>query len=215
MAEPNELEAWREVHGKLLMACELAQEAVDEERRALRYWMEELAANLTEDGQRTANSVWTPPMLPKSAPKKKIVQLLKKRKRKPKPVASKKKRKQKVEPATQDDKEAGPTLASPPRKLRLKTKKKKKMAEKKAGTPSPRTKNKKTSDKSSISSSHQPELPSEQLGDPSTPPSEPYRVAQPSAPLPVQSLQVVGGTIPPQPLTFIGRNPLDMMVSFV
>lgn len=59
MADPSELEAWREVHSKLLIACDLAQEAVDFQRAEQRYWMQEIVANLNEDGQVVPSSVWT------------------------------------------------------------------------------------------------------------------------------------------------------------
>ena len=125
MAEPNELEAWREVHSKLLIACELAQEAVDAERMQYRYWMEEIVANVTEEGQYTSTSGWTRPSAPKKTiSKKKLALLYKKRPRGKKSESStasknkKKKRKVSSTSVTRAEEE-------PPRKLRINMKKQK------------------------------------------------------------------------------------------
>ena len=64
MAEPNKLEAWREVHSTLLKACEMAQDSVDHLKMEERYWLEELSSNLTVDGTLSGTSVWNQPRKP-------------------------------------------------------------------------------------------------------------------------------------------------------
>lgn len=64
MAEPNTLEAWREVHSTLLKACEMAQDSVDHLKMEERYWLEELSSNLTVDGTLSGTSVWNQPRKP-------------------------------------------------------------------------------------------------------------------------------------------------------
>ena len=85
----NELDAWRQVHEQLTNAVIIAKEAVAAKKLQRRFWLEEICANLTEEGKLTASSVWTRPV-----PVKKTVV---KRALKPKePVV--KKRKPKAEP---------------------------------------------------------------------------------------------------------------------
>ena len=57
----SELEAWREVHQKLTEAVLVGKEAVTAAKAQRRYWLEEIAANLTTDGKLTATSVWKKP----------------------------------------------------------------------------------------------------------------------------------------------------------
>jgi hypothetical protein len=85
----NELDSWRQVHEQLTNAVIIAKEAVAAKKLQRRFWLEEICANLTEEGKLTSNSVWKRPI-----PVKKIVV---KRTPKPKePVV--KKRKPKAEP---------------------------------------------------------------------------------------------------------------------
>eukprot|EP00977_Amphora_coffeiformis_P018962 scaffold6808_cov144-Amphora_coffeaeformis.AAC.6 len=137
MAAPNELEAWREVHSKLLIACELAQESVDAERMQHRYWMEELAVNLTDEGQLTANSVWAKACAPKKTLSKKKMNLLYRRRKgrhneslskgkgKRKAAALQRERAAAARSGGGDDASlhAESSAAGPPRKLRIKMKK--------------------------------------------------------------------------------------------
>ena len=150
MAEPNELEAWREVHTKLLIACELAQEAVDAERMQQRYWMEELAANLTlpeggnaDELQLASTSVWARPVAPKKTiSKKKMTQLYKKRKGKPESKGKRKAsalREKKPKRRDNGDGEEDSSMGAggPPRKLRIKMKNKKPAASPATPPPAP------------------------------------------------------------------------------
>lgn len=58
----DDLEAWREVHATLLQAVRKAQEAVDMQKAQRRYWLEEIAWNLSEDGCPTGASAWLRPV---------------------------------------------------------------------------------------------------------------------------------------------------------
>ena len=69
--EPRELAAWRQVHALLLRAVEAAETAVAQKKAERRYWMEELAFNLSETGGKLeAQSSWKRPVaikFPKTA----------------------------------------------------------------------------------------------------------------------------------------------------
>lgn len=58
------LEAWREVHSKLIIAVAITQDAIDAEKCKRKFLMEHICANLTADGQLTRDSKWS-----KSIPK--------------------------------------------------------------------------------------------------------------------------------------------------
>lgn len=60
-ADSDEMEAWREVHSNLMQAVRIAHEAVSIEKAQRRYWLEEIAWNLSEDGNLTNASVWRQP----------------------------------------------------------------------------------------------------------------------------------------------------------
>lgn len=68
----NDIDTWKQLHKKLLEAVLVAREAVAAQKAQKRFWLEELAANLTEDGKLTATSVWKRPsrkILTKKKPK--------------------------------------------------------------------------------------------------------------------------------------------------
>jgi hypothetical protein len=81
MTEPNGIEAWREVHSKLLVACELAQEAVDVQLSQQRYWLEEIVGNVTEHGTLEITSHWAHPSAYRRTISKRKRNSLKKRRR--------------------------------------------------------------------------------------------------------------------------------------
>jgi hypothetical protein len=56
------LAAWREVHSTLLLAVRKAQDAISIQKAQRRYWLEEIAWNLGEDGSLTAFSSWNRPV---------------------------------------------------------------------------------------------------------------------------------------------------------
>lgn len=55
-------EEWREVHAKLIQAVRKSQEAVAIQKAQRRYWLEEIAWNLSEDGSLTSASAWKRPV---------------------------------------------------------------------------------------------------------------------------------------------------------
>lgn len=59
------LEAWRQVHSHLIRAVTVAREAVAAKKAQRRFWMEEICANLTEEGSLTNSSVWKRPVSPR------------------------------------------------------------------------------------------------------------------------------------------------------
>jgi len=61
-AEEVDLETMREVHATLLEAVRKAQEAVAIQSAQRRYWLEEFASNLTDDGKLIAHSLWKRPV---------------------------------------------------------------------------------------------------------------------------------------------------------
>jgi len=61
----NELEAWKEVHDSLTAAVQISLEAVAALKAQHRYWLEEICANLTDEGKLQASSVWLRPVPPK------------------------------------------------------------------------------------------------------------------------------------------------------
>jgi hypothetical protein len=62
-----DLQAWREVHKRLTEAVIVAKEAVAAAKSQRRYWLEEIAANLTPEGKLTATSPWKKTIKPKSS----------------------------------------------------------------------------------------------------------------------------------------------------
>ena len=94
----NELDAWRQVHSHLTKAVAVAREAVAARKIQRRFWLEEICANLTEEGKLTQSSVWKKPVQPrktaakKSAKQKETTPKRRKKKADPKPKKPKKKR---------------------------------------------------------------------------------------------------------------------------
>jgi hypothetical protein len=66
-SEINALQAWKEIHSSLLRAVQEAQEAVRIQKIQKRYWLEELAFNLTDSGKLVFHSVWKKPVVMKTA----------------------------------------------------------------------------------------------------------------------------------------------------
>jgi hypothetical protein len=58
----EDVAAWREVHSTLLLAVQKAQDAIAIQKAQRRYWLEEIAWNLGEDGSLTAFSSWNRPV---------------------------------------------------------------------------------------------------------------------------------------------------------
>lgn len=114
----NELDAWRQVHSHLTKAVAVAREAVAARKIQRRFWLEEICANLTEEGKLTQSSVWKKPVQPrktaakKSAKQKETTPKRRKKKADPKPKKPKKKKKEE-----EGDEEA------PKKKIRLQLKK--------------------------------------------------------------------------------------------
>eukprot|EP00980_Cylindrotheca_fusiformis_P027819 scaffold22560_cov135-Cylindrotheca_fusiformis.AAC.30 len=115
------LDAWKQVHERLTSAVLISQEAVAAKKLQRRYWMEEICANLTEDGKLTPSSVWkrAAPPSKKSAAKKMVSKKRKKAEPKQKKVAAKRKKVEK--PPEQKTKETSP--AEPKKKLTIRLKK--------------------------------------------------------------------------------------------
>jgi hypothetical protein len=119
----NELGAWRQVHEHLTKAVAIAREAVASKKLQRRFWLEEVCANLTEEGKLTQTSVWKRPVPPKKTaakkPPKQKEPTAKKRKKKaePKPKRIKKKKTEAAEDDVEDDEEPKA------KKIRLKLKK--------------------------------------------------------------------------------------------
>ncbi|KAI2496868.1 hypothetical protein MHU86_17615 [Fragilaria crotonensis] len=67
----SEIKAWREVHARLTEAVIVAKEAVAAAKAQRRYWLEEIAANLTPEGKLTAASIWKKPSKVKAVVKRK------------------------------------------------------------------------------------------------------------------------------------------------
>jgi hypothetical protein len=59
----SELESWRQVHGSLIEAVKVAEEAVAAQKAQRRYWLEEICANLDEEGMHQPTSVWKRPQV--------------------------------------------------------------------------------------------------------------------------------------------------------
>jgi hypothetical protein len=109
----SELGSWRQVHAQLVEAVSIAREAVAAKKLQRRFWLEDICANLTEDGKLTATSVWKRPVPPKKTVKKK------KKKVKPEPKP-KKKAPAKKKKDTEDADDDGPKK----KKIRLTLKRK-------------------------------------------------------------------------------------------
>jgi hypothetical protein len=62
MDETSELSAWREVHNVLLTSVRKAQEAIAIQKAQRRYWLEEIAYNLDDNGLPAIHSVWKRPV---------------------------------------------------------------------------------------------------------------------------------------------------------
>jgi hypothetical protein len=58
----EDVAVWREVHSTLLLAVRKAQDAIAIQKAQRRYWMEEIAWNLGEDGSLTPFSSWNRPV---------------------------------------------------------------------------------------------------------------------------------------------------------
>lgn len=69
----SEIKAWRQVHARLTEAVIVAQEAVTAAKAQRRYWLEEIAANLTSEGKLTTTSVWKKPSKVKAIVKRKAL----------------------------------------------------------------------------------------------------------------------------------------------
>jgi hypothetical protein len=67
----SEMESWREAHKTLTEAVIVAKEAVTAAKAQRRYWLEEIAANLTAEGKLTSSSVWKKPTKAKGGLKRK------------------------------------------------------------------------------------------------------------------------------------------------
>jgi hypothetical protein len=114
------LDAWRQINGHLTSAVLISKEAVAAKKLQRRFWMEELCANLTEDGKLTYKSVWKRPVpSKKTAIKKTVTKKRKKAEPKPKKMAAKKKKTEKQEQTNED----GKVVVVAPKKLTLKLKK--------------------------------------------------------------------------------------------
>ena len=59
--EDGDLDSWREVHRTLIEAVKVAEEAVASQKAQRRYWLEELCANLDDEGMHQPTSVWKRP----------------------------------------------------------------------------------------------------------------------------------------------------------
>jgi hypothetical protein len=90
----KDLEAWREIHKELTNAVLIAKEAVAAKKLQRRFWMEEICANLTEEGKLTHTSVWKKPMPQKRNVAKKTATKKRKKVDKKSSVAASKKTKQ-------------------------------------------------------------------------------------------------------------------------
>ena len=64
------MEAWRQVHRHLVRAVAIGREAVAAKKAQRRFWMEEICANLTEEGNLTQTSVWKRPEKKEASAKK-------------------------------------------------------------------------------------------------------------------------------------------------
>lgn len=111
----SELKTWKEIHSHLSHAILVAREAVDVAKAQRRYWLEEIAANITDEGKLTAASVWKKPTTVKKTSVKK---------RSPKEKKEKPEKKRKA--TTDDDNLAGAEGTRKPSKKPKTTKKKKK-----------------------------------------------------------------------------------------
>jgi outer membrane biosynthesis protein TonB len=122
----NELNAWRQVHEQLANAVIIAKEAVAAKKLQRRFWLEEICANLTEEGKVTANSVWKRPVPVKKAVVKRSTKpkelVVKKRKPKAEPKPKKPRKKKSI---GDDDEEGQPKK----KKIRLKLNKEAQEAE--------------------------------------------------------------------------------------
>lgn len=118
------LDSWKQIHGQLTKAVLISQEAIAAKKLQRRYWMEEICANLTEEGKLTHSSVWKRAVPSKKSTSKKAV--TKKRKKteqkskepKQKKAAAKKKKMEKQEPSSAEE-----SKVVPPKKLTIKLKK--------------------------------------------------------------------------------------------
>jgi hypothetical protein len=112
------LDAWRQINDHLTSAVLISKEAVAAKKLQRRFWMEELCANLTEEGKSTYKSAWKRPVpSKKTAPKKTVTKKRKKAEPKPKKMTAKKKKTEKKERTNGDGKLVAP------KKLTLKLKK--------------------------------------------------------------------------------------------
>jgi hypothetical protein len=96
----SELESWRQVHRSLIEAVKVSEEAVAAQKAQRRYWLEEICANLDEEGMHQPTSVWKRPQvtIKKQPPKRTSSKpLVAKRKKSIEPKPGKKARKRKSE----------------------------------------------------------------------------------------------------------------------
>ena len=57
----TELEVWQEVYSSLLTAIRKAQSGISESKAQRRFWLEEIEANLNDDGTLKSKSIWKRP----------------------------------------------------------------------------------------------------------------------------------------------------------
>jgi outer membrane biosynthesis protein TonB len=115
------LDAWRQINGHLTSAVLISKEAVAAKKLQRRFWMEEICANVTEEGKLTYKSVWKRPVPSKkiaAAAKKTVTKKRKKAEPKSKKMTAKKKKTEKKQEQTNED-----SKVVAPKKLTLKLKK--------------------------------------------------------------------------------------------
>jgi hypothetical protein len=96
----DDIESWRELHRNLIEAVKVAEEAVASQKVQRRYWLEEICANLDEDGTHLTSSVWNRPLtLTKKMITKRASSTSKKRKKSLEQKPAKKPRKRKSQEA--------------------------------------------------------------------------------------------------------------------
>lgn len=103
----TELDAWRQVHEQLTNAVIIAKEAVAAKKLQRRFWLEEICANLTEEGKLTTSSVWTRPVPVKKTVVKRVPKpkepVVKKRKPKAEPKPKKPRKKKSIGDDDEED----------------------------------------------------------------------------------------------------------------
>lgn len=106
-------EAWREVHALLIKAVIASQNAIDAKKAQHRYLLEEICANLHDDGRLVPSSVWKrPKLIPKKVVKKPAL-VVKRKSKEEAPLPPKKKIKLSAE-EQEDHDAAGADYPPPP-----------------------------------------------------------------------------------------------------